>query len=116
MNYSDILGPRIDSLQRRFQIIGLVALVPCIAGAVIMPEQFFRSYLLGFMFWMNLTLGCFGWVLVHNLTGGDWGQAARRFLEAGMRLLPLMAVLFLPLLAGLPRLYEWASPEHVAHD
>ena len=65
---------------------------------------------------MNLTLGCLGLVMMHNLVGGDWGHASRRFLEAGMRTLPLMALLFLLLIPGIPYLYEWANAEHVAHD
>jgi hypothetical protein len=68
------------------------------------------------MFWFNLTLGCLAGVMAHNLTGGDWGEATRRQLEAGMRVLPLMALLVLPILFGLPKIYEWANPEHVAHS
>jgi hypothetical protein len=50
------------------------------------------------------------------VTGGAWGVAIRRFLEAMIRLLPVMALLFLPIALGLPQLYEWARPEAVAHD
>jgi hypothetical protein len=39
----------------------------------------------------------------------------RRLLESGARTLPLMAVLFVPIAADLPALYEWARPE-AAHD
>jgi hypothetical protein len=40
----------------------------------------------------------------------------RRLLESATRTLPLMAVLFIPIALGLTDLYEWARPEHVAHD
>jgi hypothetical protein len=55
-------------------------------------------------------------LLVQFLTGGNWGLATRRIFEAGAATLPMMAVLFLPLLFGLPRLYAWARPEAVAAD
>jgi hypothetical protein len=36
--------------------------------------------------------------------------------KTGMPVLPLMALLVLPILFGLPKIYEWANPEHVAHS
>jgi hypothetical protein len=116
MNNADSIRPILEGAQKRWLVIGLVGAAVCAAGAVTNIDQFFRSYLFGYMFWFNLTLGCLAAVMAHNLTGGDWGEATRRQLEAGMRVLPLMALLFLPILLGLPKIYEWANPEHVAHD
>jgi hypothetical protein len=50
------------------------------------------------------------------LTGGNWGFVIRRMLEAATRTMPLMAVLFLPLLWNPKQLYEWADPAKVAAD
>ncbi|MGE0822182.1 MAG: hypothetical protein AB7G75_01545 [Candidatus Binatia bacterium] len=116
MNISETLQLQIKSRQKRFLAIGIIGAVLCVVGAFTNSTMFFRGYLLGYMFWMNLTLGCLGLVMLHHLVGGDWGHASRRFLEAGMRTLPLMLVLFIPLLVAMPTLYEWARPEHVAHD
>ena len=52
--------------------------------------------------------------MIHHLTGGRWGFVTRRFLEAGFMTLPLMALLFVPLLFGLHELYPWARPDAVA--
>jgi hypothetical protein len=76
----------------------------------------FRAYLIGYSFWLGLGLGCLGMVAIQFLTGGVWGLATRRIFEAGASSLPIMAVLFLPLLAGLPDLYVWARAESVASD
>jgi len=116
MNISEALQSKIASNQKLCLGIAAVGALACIGGAVTNPAIFYRGYLLGFMFWMNITLGCLGFVMMHNLVGGDWGHATRRFLEAGMRTLPLMALLFLLLIPGIPYLYEWANAEHVAHD
>ena len=116
MNISEALPSKIASNQKLCLGIAVVGALACVGGAVTNPAIFYRGYLLGFMFWMNLTLGCLGLVMMHNLVGGDWGHASRRFLEAGMRTLPLMALLFLLLIPGIPYLYEWANAEHVAHD
>jgi hypothetical protein len=54
--------------------------------------------------------------LLQHLTGGFWGVAIRRVLEAGSRTLMWAPVLFLPVLLGLESLFEWARPEVVAAD
>jgi hypothetical protein len=116
MDNAGSVRPLIDNAQKRWLTVGVIGVVLSVAGGFSNPEQFFRSYLFGYIFWFNLTLGCLAGVMTHNLTGGDWGEATRRQLEAGMRVLPLMALLFIPLLFGLSYIYEWANPEHVAHD
>lgn len=70
-------------------------------------EQALRSWLLGFIFWGGLTFGSIGIVMLQYLTGGAWGVVIRRVVEAAMRTLPLVVVLFLPLLFGVTYLYEW---------
>lgn len=80
---------------------------------------FMQSYLIGYVFWMSLTLGSLGVLMVHHLSGGAWGMAGRRIWEAGTKTLPVMAVLFLPIAFNLESLYLWAGPEaaddHVLH-
>jgi hypothetical protein len=74
----------------------------------------FAGYLVGFLFWSGIALGCLGTALLQQVTGGLWGLALRRIAEAGARSLPLVAVMFVPLLFGVPALYAWARPEVVA--
>ena len=81
-----------------------------------MIEQLFRSYLISYLFWLGIALGCLPLLMLHHLVGGAWGFAIRRVLEAGTRTLPLMTLLFLPILFGIHYLYEWSHPEIVARD
>ena len=75
-------------------------------------EQFFHSYLLGFMLWLGVTLGSMAFLMIQHLTGGKWGMVIRRQLEAAVKTLPLMAVLFIPIIAGMPHLYgAWLNPD-----
>jgi hypothetical protein len=90
-------------------MVGTVALVASGIGAFVNLKQFFFSYLFAVLFWMGLSLGCFVIVMIHHLTGGRWGYPTRRFLEAGFMVLPLMAVLFIPIFFGLHLLYPWAQ-------
>ena len=86
---------------------------PLRGGRVHHPTQFFRSYLLAFVFWMGLPLGCSAILMLHHMVGGRWGFPLRRCLESGTKNFYLMAVLAVPLLFGLPVLYSWADPEKV---
>ena len=87
--------------------LGLAALL-ALAGD---GGQFFRSYLLAYLFVLNIAVGCLSILMIHHLTGGYWGLAIRRLLEAGTRTLPWLAVGFLPLAIGLPYVWPWARPE-----
>ena len=80
------------------------AFLPSLGGGV---EQFFRSYLLAYVFWIGIPLGCLGLLMLQYLTGGAWGMAIRRVLEAATRTLPLMLLLFIPVALGMKYIYEW---------
>ena len=48
-------------------------------------------------------------LMIHHLTGGQWGWALRGVATAAARTLPWLALLFLPLVLGLHDLYPWAN-------
>ncbi|MGH8005732.1 MAG: hypothetical protein ACREQ3_01840 [Candidatus Binatia bacterium] len=110
------LHPSLPGFQQWSFLVGVVGLVLCAIGAVFSPAQFFHSYLLAYVFWTSLALGCLAVVMIHSLSGGAWGVVIRRVLESATRTLPLLALLFVPLIFGLPHLYVWARPEVVAGD
>ena len=116
MNAPDTLGPQLDRARRIALLLGAVALALCAAGGFRDPTQFFRSYLFAYLFWSGIALGCVAIVMMHHLVGGEWGYIIRRVLESGSRTFLLLALLFVPLLFGLSRLYLWAQPAAVAAD
>ena len=67
------------------------------------------------MFWLGLSLGCMAILMLYHLVGGAWGMVIRRTLESGMMTLPMMFVLFIPILLHLPQLYFWARPDVLAN-
>ena len=75
--------------------IAIVALMLTLIRAIGSTENFFESYLLSFLFWVGLALGCFVLLLVVHLAGGSWGAIIRRPLAAGVAVNPLMALLFI---------------------
>jgi hypothetical protein len=99
--------------QRLALAVGALVLAVCIAGGAFDTAQFFRAYLAAYLFYLGLGLGAMVIVMIYHLTGGAWGILARRILEAQMRTLPLMALLFLPIAYGIAYLYPWAQLELV---
>jgi len=108
--------PQVTRIQRGSLIVGVIGLALCVLGALISGSQFFQSYLWAYLFWLGIALGSFAIMLLQYLAGGRWGAVSRRVLEACALTLPLLAILFLPLLLGLPDLYVWARPDAVSAD
>jgi hypothetical protein len=103
--------PQFDGVRKIALITGIVGLLISIPALIMNPEQFHRSYLLAYMCCLAIPLGCLALVMMHHLTGGGWGFIIRRILEAGTRTIWLMAILYLPMLVGLSRIYGWARPD-----
>jgi len=103
-------------MQKRSLAVGLIAAVLCAGGALIFPPVFFRAYLSAYIFWTGIPVGALALLMLHHLVGGRWGFMIQRVLEAAIETLPLMALLFIPLLFGLADLYPWAQTEVVAAD
>jgi hypothetical protein len=116
---SGTVTAQLERVQKLALTAGAAGIVLCVLFALLMPhgrDQFFRSYLFAFVFWLMVPMGCVAILMLHHLTGGWWGYPIRRMLEAGSRTFALMAVLFIPLFFGLSRLYPWANPDAVKAD
>ena len=124
------------TLALRIALGGLVGSL-VIAGLFEGTGQFLRSYLASFVWVFAFGLGSLVLLMIQNISGGVWGYATRRLLEAAAWTLPALSVHFLPILLGFtgaydlvkekhliskphvedehtfesPRLYEWAVPD-----
>lgn len=116
MNEESTIRAQLDRVQRIALTSGAAGLALCGAFAIWNRTQFFRSYLFAYVFWLAIPMGCMAILMLHHLTGGWWGYPIRRLLEAATRTFVWMAALFLPVLLGMSRLYEWAQPATVAAD
>jgi len=114
------VSPELEHSLNRWQktalIVGGILYLASIIGGIFSPNQFFRSYLFAYLFWIGLALGSMAIVMLQYLTGGAWGVVTRRIFEAATRTLPLLAILFIPILIGIPHLYNWAHPKIVQAD
>lgn len=103
----------LPKLRRLSLLVGALGMGVSLVGVVVFREEFFRSYLVAYCYVLGLGVGSLAVLTLQYLTGGAWGLLLRRPLEAASRTLPLLAVLFLPLLAGLDVLYPWTHPGEV---
>jgi hypothetical protein len=107
----DLMAPPVaKTIGKRSLVVGLIFAVIAVISAFAQPAEFFHAYLLGFMAWLGVTLGSMAILMLRHLTKGGWGMVIRRILGAAMRCLPLMTLLFVPILFGIPKLYIWARP------
>jgi len=104
----------------RLPMIGGAIAVLGIAGCAVFgpgnPKQFFFSWLVSFLFFLSLTIGGLFFVLIQYASQGSWGIVVRRIGETIFATIPVMAILFVPVLFGLHDLFSWAVPGASDHD
>lgn len=107
-------------LPRRLSAAGLGLGVAALGLAVLLSagtrDRFFASWLVAFLFGLSIALGGLFFVLLHHACRAGWSTVVRRLAEHLAALLPLFALLFVPVALGLEELFPWARPEVVAKD
>ena len=104
-----------DSLRTKALYAGILGVVGCAAGFVLDPGNAFRAWLIALLLFLGIALGSMALMMIQHLSGGAWG-VFRRIFEASSRTLPLLAMLFIPVLFGMGHLYPWTHPDLVAQD
>lgn len=102
--------PELTRVRNGALLVGLLFSALIVAGLFLDRAQFFHAYLVGFIFWAGITLGSLALLMLQHLTGGAWGVVIRRVLEASTRTLPLILLLFIPVVVGLKQIYPWMNP------
>ena len=111
---TSFIGPDFARFRQRALIVGIIFLVIFAIGAFFDREQFFHSYIFGFTFWTGISVGSLALLMLQHLTGGGWGLVIRRVLEAATRTLPLIVLLFIPIVLGAHHIYPWTHEEELA--
>lgn len=88
-------------------ILMVLGAIGVVAGGVRSPRELGFAYLLAFMFFLSLGLGALYLVMLHHLFDAGWSVPIRRFLEHLAFLLPVLALLFIPLAWLAPQVFPW---------
>lgn len=78
--------------------------------------DFYINYLSVFSYFISISIAGAFFITLCYLSKAGWVAAVKRVPEYFMSLLPLFALLFIPLLFGLDYIYEWLDPEKIAND
>src|SRR5438128_8080744 len=97
-------------------VVGIICAVISIVGAMTNHAQFITSYLFAYEFILGIALGSMALVMLHHMTGGDWGYCIRRVLEASAITMPLLTILFIPIFFNAKLLFPWANPDLLKDD
>lgn len=114
MNHQFAPPQELGTLRSRAWLVGGLGAAASLAGFFLDRDQFFRSYLVAWLFCLGIALGCYAIALIHQMSGGAWGLMIRRPLGAATRTLPYLLLGFAPIVFGLEELYSWARPEAAA--
>src|ERR1700730_10067258 len=96
--------------------VGALLFTLFVAGMLMDRAQFFHAYLVGFIFWTGITVGSLALLMLQHLPGGACGLIIRRVLEASTRTLPLILLLFIPVVIGLNQIYPWMNRAAMDQD
>jgi hypothetical protein len=114
MNGAYTAPAEVGVFQKRALIVGVVFMVLLAIGALMNRQQFFRSYLVAYIFWAGIAIGSLAILMLQHLTGGGWGLVIRRVLEAAARTIPVVALMFIPIIIGAHDLYPWTHAEEMS--
>jgi hypothetical protein len=99
-------------MSRRFApllVLVLLAGAALIAAAALWPRIAAAGWLIAFIYVSAIPLGSLALLLIHRLSGGHWGDTLRPFLEPAAACIPLLAILFVPVLIAMPSLFPWVT-------
>lgn len=70
-------------------------------------QEFYFSYLTSYFFWLSIALGGIFFTLVHYAFSAVWSVSIRRIMENTIIVIPIMTILFIPILIGMESLFSW---------
>lgn len=89
--------------------LALISLGLAVVGHYLSPQQFAFSWLFAFTFFFTIVIGALFWIIVHHAVDADWSVVVRRQLENIAYLVPILALLFVPIVLCAPYIFRWMN-------
>jgi len=94
-----------------------IGLVTIITGFFVNPTKTWANYLMNNYYFLSLAIGATFFAALQYITQTGWSSAFIRVPQAMSDVIPVIAILMLPILIfGLPELYHWAHAGAAEHD
>lgn len=105
-----------DRLLRWSFALAVLGAAGLVIGAFLDPRQLFLAYLTAYAFAVSIAGGALIFLMIGHAMNAGWPVVVRRLTETIVATLPLLALLFVPLLFGLHTLYPWTRPETLSDE
>jgi hypothetical protein len=92
-------------------VVGVIGLLATALLGMRAPRETLFAYLIAFIYWLGLSIGAMTLVLSNHIAGARWNVSVRRLGETLGSVVPLFALLFLPLLLGARYVWFWVAPD-----
>jgi hypothetical protein len=89
-------------------IAAAASLALLIALSVALPTAAAQGWLVAFVLWSSVAMGAPALLMIHRLTGGEWGAALSPVLVPLAAMLPLLLLGFVPVALGLHLTFSWS--------
>jgi hypothetical protein len=93
--------------------LGAAGVVGLLLAFLLDPGRTFYAYFTGYTFALSLVHGAAIFLMICYAMNATWPMAVRRLGDAVLAVMPLLAVLYLPIFFGYGHLYPWMHPESV---
>ena len=117
--HSDAFSSSAGELWQAQRICAAVAIVAGAASAIgwiFDASQFAASWLTAFCMTASLLTGALFFVMTHHVTGAGWSVVVRRLLENVTRVMPWLALMFIPIVLNIKHLYSWSDSARRSAD
>lgn len=105
-----------DKVSKIGFILLFIGLIMMVAAFALDYKRAMFDYLTMFMWLLSIGLGSLGLIALEYITGATWSTPFRRVSEFLASLLPILALLVIPIIIGMRELFIWTDPEVVATD
>ena len=90
--------------------VGVVGLAVCVVGFIVDAHQAYAAYLVAYLTVFTTVVGALILVMISHASGAKWFVVLRRLAETVASTVPILILLFIPILWGLHELYAWVPP------
>jgi len=89
--------------------VGAAALVVDIVGFAVDPTRTLFAWLIAVVYVLTIVIGLMGILIIAHTMNAGWPTVVRRLAETAMPVMPVLGLMFIPILLGLNRLYPWTN-------
>jgi hypothetical protein len=108
--------PRSAGLPRAAVAATVAGALVCIVGLIVDPRRIAAAYLVAYVAVLAVGLGALAMIMIARVTAATWFVALRRQAEQVVAVLPVLAILFVPVVVALGTLYPWTHPSLLADE